>query len=249
MAIDFNGSASKLDLADALADLDSAAFSCGCWINIDTLPSLDANEIIMLTSKASTTGGVMLFTIRNTSAAMVLRFFYDWVAGTDIEHHTDNSFALNTWHHVLVTYDRGSTANDPIFYVNGSAEASTEVTGPPSGTADSTQDSIRFGANLPGTGAFIDGTLMEAAFWNRILSASEASILAASYSPLFIPNGLKYYWPFIRGLSDRIQAKALVDTSTAVVAHDRMIYPAPTRIIHVPAAAAVGNPWHAYANQ
>ncbi len=44
-----------------------------------------------------------------------------------------NSFTLNEWHHIAVTYDNSSTANDPIFYIDGVLSATTEVT-PPDGT-------------------------------------------------------------------------------------------------------------------
>jgi hypothetical protein len=79
------------------------------------------------------------------------------------------SIHLNEWQHVAVTYDNSSTANDPIFYINGVPTTSTENF-TPSGSAESdTGNPVRIGGN---TWDF-DGTLDEVRVYNRVLSASE----------------------------------------------------------------------------
>ena len=76
-----------------------------------------------------------------------------------------------TWIHVAVSYDAGSTANNPVIYVNGEA---ITLSGPlgtaPAGSWDGITVSACF---LGGTTNRIDGKLADAAIWNSILTAAE----------------------------------------------------------------------------
>ena len=82
------------------------------------------------------------------------------------------------------------------------------------------------------------GYLAEVGMWSRVLSADERAALAAGYSPLFFPIGLRHYAPLIRDPVDRVTGAAGTLDGTAVVDHPRIIYPAGVQ--HIFAATAAG---------
>lgn len=132
------------------------------------------------------------------------------------------------WHNYVITYDAGSTSNDPIWYKDGSSQTVTDrVT--PSGTRTTTsRDKITLGANSDfygPNGEYWLGKSGEFAIWDRVLTASEASIIGDGFSPLFIPNGLKFYAPLIRNTQDLIGGGVGAVTNAVVFNHPRVVYP------------------------
>jgi len=72
----------------------------------------------------------------------------------------DFTINLSAWQHVAVTYDKGSTANDPTLYIDGVSVNVTEFN-TPTGTLDS--DAVRnmLIGNRPATDRTFDGILDE----------------------------------------------------------------------------------------
>lgn len=135
----------------------------------------------------------------------------------------------NTWVNEVVTYDFGSTANDPVWYRNGASQTITERN-TPSGTADYGKDdgTITIGAYDDGSAEHWDGKIAEVAIWNRILTAAEAAMLGKGFSPLFIRNGLVFYMPLMGNGSsevDIIGGGSGTVTGAIKAAHPPMIYP------------------------
>lgn len=93
----------------------------------------------------------------------------DWETGT-------NTVPMNTWSHIVITYDNSSDANAPIIYVNGVNSALTTVS-PPSGTAvsDASQP-ITLGARQGGANNYT-GYADDIRMYNRVLTASEVTSL------------------------------------------------------------------------
>lgn len=86
-----------------------------------------------------------------------------WILGVD-------SVKANEWAHVVVTYDRSSTSNDPVIYVNGVSQSVTELT-TPTGTADS---EVSFNVSIGYDGyAYAMGAIDDVRIYNRVLSAAE----------------------------------------------------------------------------
>lgn len=102
--------------------------------------------------------------------------------------------STGAWHHLAWTYDAGSTANDPIMYVDGSSVTVTEVQAP-SGTLLTTGTAFLIGNRNDGIRHW-NGKIAEVAHWNRILSAGEIATLGTSgFTPGCIKSGLVAYWP------------------------------------------------------
>jgi lysophospholipase L1-like esterase len=88
-----------------------------------------------------------------------------------------------TWHHVLATRNNGTGAM--AVYVDGVSRGTG--TGPTG--SRSAPSALRIGTNLPGWGAFLNGTLDDVRLYNRILSASEITALASGAKPT-TPTGV-----------------------------------------------------------
>ncbi len=99
-----------------------------------------------------------------------------WMAGSAIP-------GINQWVHVAVTYDTGSTANNPIFYVNGAVVANNQIFGP-TGTFTATTPTVMIG-NVDYSG-LRDGAGMidDVRIYNRILGPAEIQKLYNMGSPV-----------------------------------------------------------------
>lgn len=86
-----------------------------------------------------------------------------------------SAITMNGWNHVVITYDYSSTANDPVFYVNGSVVSGSE-TATPAGTASAETSNLVIGDN-GGQIRVFDGFIDEFRVYNRALSAAEVAQL------------------------------------------------------------------------
>jgi hypothetical protein len=145
------------------------------------------------------------------------------------------------WHHIVITYDGGSTANDPVIYVDGASVTVTELAAPV-GTINTANTGAYVLGNRAAGDRNMDGMLGEFAAWDAILDAAEARALGTrGYSPQMIrPQSLVEYVPMVR---DNVSLKraAPTITGTAVQPHPRVIYPSADWVNDV-AAAASGHP-------
>lgn len=148
----------------------------------------------------------------------------------------------NVWTDYVITYDGSSTTNDPAVYKDGSAIGTVERF-TPSGTLLTSDDKLYLG-NRAADDLTTDGRIAEFAKWNRVLTAAEAAILGAGYSPLFIPNGLVLYAPLIGRFSPELDViggtTGTVSGGTGTANHPRIIYPARNQTRFPGAAAATG---------
>jgi len=151
-----------------------------------------------------------------------------------------NAPTVNVWHHFCVTYDWGSTANDPIIYLDGVSQTIIERLGP-GGTKDNNGTAFNFGSEA-NSSTFFDGKLTEPFMYNRILTAAEiASIGTKGFSPLMIPRGLVFYDPLIRGSAEIMGGlTASFANAPSVYEHPRIIYPSNYQLAPFAAAAAAG---------
>jgi len=77
---------------------------------------------------------------------------------------------------VSVTYDNSSTANNPIFYIDGIAYNPTERIAP-SGTAESDAGQDLYLGNRAAGEKTFDGIITSVTLWDRILPPDEAALL------------------------------------------------------------------------
>jgi len=98
------------------------------------------------------------------------------------------------WYHTAITYDYGSTANDPVIYVNGTSVSITEAQAP-SGSVNADTAALVIG-NTSAEDRTWNGRHAEFCIYNRILSADEIKTLY-KFGPRKVPGGLVLYIPLI----------------------------------------------------
>jgi len=101
-----------------------------------------------------------------------------------------------TWYHVAISYDESSTANNPIFYLNGSVLNITVPAGyTPNGNVINDADGVLEigGRNTEDLQSKI--IIQDVRIYNRILSASEIETLANSRCLKTVMNGLVFWAP------------------------------------------------------
>lgn len=193
MTLTFDGTTNQnitLSNSGSLLGLTNASFLF--WINITSLPF--SNNYIF--AKYSVNIADEFGWISSTST----------FGGSKIELAEDFSTQPGSWYatapttgtlgHVAITYNRTSTTNDPVFYVNGSLASVTESVTPSGSARSGTGSQATVGA-YTGQHSFAGG-LHSFCIYNRILSATE--ILDAYNSRKAIPtyNGLVFA-PDLRG--------------------------------------------------
>jgi hypothetical protein len=100
--------------------------------------------------------------------------------------------ATAQWVHIIVTYDYGSTANDPSLYYDNSLQTLRSEAATPAGTPldSGTKRAILFCEDVNHNGV----RFAEWGFWNRILTAAERQTVY-DFSPEAVLNGLMGYGP------------------------------------------------------
>lgn len=92
------------------------------------------------------------------------------------------------FYHWVITFDASSTANNPIWYVNGSSASVTQRVSP-SGTARADGANLYIGNNSPAFTSGWDGKIVYVRYWNRILTSTEAGLLYQNPWRMHLPVG------------------------------------------------------------
>jgi len=175
-------------------------------------------------------GGVRAYV--NTAGKIQLRTQWDSNRG---DWKTDDAvITSDTWHHVVITYDAGSTSNDPVFYIDGSSVDITEQE-TPAGTwggivtndcfiGNQSVGSGDAGSQDPGDKGWY-GKMAQFSVWSSILSSDEVSALYAAsdgngvydvrggyVSSEIIDNGLIY--PYVTKDGTRVSLNTLYTGSS-----------------------------------
>lgn len=145
-------------------------------------------------------------------------------------------WTVNTWEYACALFP---SQNERRIFLNGANKATNADD---DGGIDDLDKTILGAERRDGAEeGFFSGSIAEVVIYDLSVwpgaSASDRAdafekiipSLAAGYSPLFFPLGLKGYWPLIRGLNDRVGGYNMTASGTVVSAHPRIIYPASTQ--------------------
>lgn len=132
-----------------------------------------------------------------------VQFGHNFSAGAGNWQTDQNPFTAGSWNHIVITYDRASSANNPIAYINGSAVTFSEFT-TPSGTPQSLEggDLILGNSKVAGTEDYeyaFDGKIFDARVYNRILTAAEVTTLynSGTADHTLVTDGLVFQGPAV----------------------------------------------------
>lgn len=219
MARNFDGSSDYLDVTLATSQQGIATVSYSFWVFLDS--NAQFRRILA----------------RDDSTAQKFRFEMDDGLGMAIVVPWSGLVGLwsppkpstGQWVHIVVTYDYGSTSNNPFAWYDGvSQTVSEDLT--PSGTVTNDATTLRIGAHTNAT-QFMDGRMAELAIWERTITSGEIASLADGFSPLFFPNGLNTYLPLIGNTETELkEGSTVVLTGTDKAVHPRIIYPTSKQI-------------------
>lgn len=131
--------------------------------------------------------------------------------------------ATGSWASFIITYDWGSTSNDPIIYLGGASATVTERLAP-IGTKDNNGTALNIGSEAASSN-FFDGRAAEPFIYNRIITPTEAQRIGRdNMSPRTIPEGLVFYSTLNGGAGDIIGRALEVETNTSNIAHPPVNY-------------------------
>jgi hypothetical protein len=146
----------------------------GAWIAVDT--DGDAGGFVVGIWDGS--DGHYIKLAGDATDANDIQFRYQWTGGPGQWRSSGNAIPYDSvFLHFAVTYDSGSTANDPIFYKNGASigrfETNTPATAPDDNTgAELTVGITGDGTNCGTTGEF-DGDIDEPFVYSGILDSTD----------------------------------------------------------------------------
>lgn len=175
MALNFAASADKLTLA-AFA-IPSPALTYAAWVKDPPLANGGPRII------ENTTPTTRFFF--GSDGSLIFQRLWTGTAEWTVSYASMGSPNWANWHHVAVTYDGTSSANTPIFYVDGASFAPTSTTGvPPTGSLNNTSNVMNL-ANRP-TSARNLGTADHIGIYNAVLT--QANIQSLLTTPHFASN-------------------------------------------------------------
>lgn len=218
MARDFDGTNDNLSSADnAISGINLTTvqfLSLAVWTIFDTQPAANNYMVALNAANSAGQGRTSVVALVPGTAGFRVRFGVDWTT-TDGTWRTDD-LALNTRQHYVVTYDAGSTTNDPVVYVNGASVSITQIANP-AGTLTGGEDTLRMGEDAAGA-QDLNGTLQHLAIeGGTIWSAAQVNRAMWWGRP---GGGLDVYHPLVTDkLADEgSSAETLTASGTTVVA-------------------------------
>lgn len=193
-AASFNGSDSSLNLGSdsSLDDVFAGAGTISTWIN---LSSWGEGGYGRIADKASTTfggagnGDGWDLQVSGSGGNGRLIFEHGFSGNWGDWRTSMGTLTLNSWHHVAVVYDNTSASNDPLIYIDGVLQSTTENR-TPTGTArsDAGQDLV-VGNHSQGSVRTLDGLVDEFRVSNSATSADDIAAHYGAVAGSFVGGG------------------------------------------------------------
>jgi RHS repeat-associated protein len=157
-AVEFDGTDDTVSVAASASLNDLTKVTAEGWIYLDSFGESSLGRFFQKTDANQ----LMVSGANGTVQFEALRW------STDGKWRTPNgSIQTKKWYHLVVSYDYGSSSNDPKVYINGLLQTLTESQAP-SGSVSSETGTLYIGNNLDATRSF-DGRIDEVALYDYIL--------------------------------------------------------------------------------
>lgn len=183
-SLEFDGTDDQVSAGSpALLD-DMSAFSISAWIYPQTPGESSRGVIISKVNGPPANGWFFRIAPGTTNA---LNFAVDYQTADLSKTTAASAINLNTWNHVVATWDGLTDASGVHLYVNGveTTYSGTPTDGSGTRVSDGAQNLI-IGENGNGFNAF-DGLIDDVRIYNRVLTPSEVNTLANLISPTPTP--------------------------------------------------------------
>lgn len=181
MSVEFTnpGSAQYLDFGSLSAIVGVQTKTVSLWVLPDDISSDSTQGMFLIRGSGGTDEN-----FRVNLALQEVQFNATWSGGVAAWKTGNVITSAGVWYHIVVSYDAGSTSNNPVIYVNGASKSLTE-TASPSGTWHASTGSSVYIPHSLSTFA-LDGKLADVRVYDTILSA--AQVLALYNDGPFTPN-------------------------------------------------------------
>ena len=176
----FDGVDDVIPVADSasIQNIFDGGGTITAWVNLVTLGEGSGGRVVDKRSASGT--GFIFFT---ETAASKLAFLQEFSGGLG-RWDTTAVVATNEWLMVAVSYDSGSTANNPLLYINATSEALSE-TATPSGTRDSDVGQTLNVGNVDNLSATTDGSLDDVRIYDTALTAAQIGSIYTNTAPTY----------------------------------------------------------------
>ena len=191
-ALSFNGSTTYVDVGNSASEKVSGAFAFSAWI----YPTASAAGAIVTKNNSSSASGSGFYAFKNSSNSIVFILYKG--DNTQVQVNSASAIPLNAWTHVVGVYS-GSTI---VLYINGVAVTPVAATS----FSPDTVDNLQIGKYAYTNSIYFPGKIDDVRFYNRALTASEASRIYALGSVgnatinksvnTAVSNGLVGWWTF-----------------------------------------------------
>jgi hypothetical protein len=168
---DFNGTNEKIDFGSDASIDDFTSFTIAFWLRVDTADGVW--DVLGNKRSGNTSGWDVVVETFSTPDKLRLNTGWSGTAAEAAGHSVDITTGVLV--HVAITYDTSSASNDPIFYVDGVANAAPTENVAPSGTygADAANNLV-LGEDASG-GSDFDGVISCFAYDNTIWTAAQVN--------------------------------------------------------------------------
>lgn len=180
----FDGVNDYVDLGNNLDFDGTTPFSISCFVYHDTSFSTFAHYLSKISYSPSALGYQL-----NTSSDKI-RFYLTALrngGGYCYVETTNSVLTINTWHHVVMTYDGSQDISGVNIYVDNTSVALSSLGNNLTGST-SNSDNSSIGAGSNGTAYYMRGIIDEVGVWNRELTATEVTELYNSGAAKQYPN-------------------------------------------------------------
>lgn len=151
----------------------------------------DHMYIVIKGTAGTNTGWALSLVDQPGSSDYVWRLYEGWSVAYGYWT-TDNAFTYGQKYHVAVSYNSGSTGNNPIFYVDGAVESNTEGQAPNGAHGSDAAKTLNIGVHDDLSSFPADCLLEDFRILNRIVTPDEVKQVAAGYR---LPLGGEVFWP------------------------------------------------------
>jgi hypothetical protein len=197
MSVNYLASGDYLDAGDVAAVNSLTQLSICAWVKAttDTDPGSGNQQILRKRNSAFTQGWMITRNLLTGANPKSFEFNAGWSTGTGVWRTPSSSLLINTLNFVCATYDAGSTANNPLLYINGASKTVSKISSPAGTWASNSGNPLWIATQI--TTNFWTGPIEEIRIYSGILSAT--TILAMYNSPSLenYDANLKFHAPLL----------------------------------------------------
>jgi Concanavalin A-like lectin/glucanases superfamily len=172
-ALDLRGADDAVSIGSPPGLNDLPRFTIAAWMNPRTF---GGRGLARIADKRNDGNGWALL-VCDGPCSRALEFHCAFEGGEGVWQAVD-MVVLGAWRHVAVTYDRSSSANDPVIYVDATPVPAAKTQVPSGASASDMTQPLTLGNRDPADSAF-DGLLDDVRIYDRILTSKEIADLRA----------------------------------------------------------------------